>query len=74
MSLEDWIQKIDNLVWGPWLLVLLLGTGIYLTVRLRFLSVRNLKYAMKCVLGSDKDETRNEYELSATENYKKNKS
>lgn len=74
MSLEDWIQKIDNLVWGPWLLVILLGTGIYLTVRLRFLSVRNLKYAMKCVLGSDKDETRNEYELSATENYKKNKS
>lgn len=74
MSLEDWIQKIDNLVWGPWLLVLLLGTGIYLTVRLRFLSVRNLKYAMKCVLGSDKDETRNEYELSAIENYKKNKS
>lgn len=55
MSLGKWIQKIDNLVWGPWLLVLLLGTGIYLTLRLRFLNLRNLKFALKCALGIEGD-------------------
>lgn len=51
MPVNEWIEKIDNLVWGPWMLVLLLGTGIYLTIRLRFLNVRRLGYALKCALG-----------------------
>lgn len=51
VSVGEWIQKIDNLVWGPWMLALLLGTGIYLTLRLRFLNVRNLRFALKCALG-----------------------
>lgn len=49
--MEEWIQKTDDLVWGPWLLALLLGTGIYLTLRLRFLNFRNLKFALGCALG-----------------------
>ncbi|HFZ8618822.1 TPA: sodium:alanine symporter family protein, partial [Streptococcus pyogenes] len=28
------VKLIDNLVWGPPLLILLVGTGIYLTSRL----------------------------------------
>lgn len=47
------LRKIDNLVWGPFMLVLLLGTGIYLMVRMRFLPVRNLGYALKCAIGRD---------------------
>lgn len=49
------IHKIDNLVWGPWMLVLLLGTGCYLTVRMRFLPLRNLKYAILCAVGKEKN-------------------
>lgn len=65
--MSEWIQKIDNIIWGPWLLVLLLGTGIYLTVRLRFLNLRNLKYALKCALGWEKEDRRKECNLSATD-------
>ncbi|MCI8433294.1 MAG: sodium:alanine symporter family protein [Lachnospiraceae bacterium] len=45
------MEKIDDLVWGPWMLVLLLGTGIYLTIRLRFLNIRRLGFALKCAFG-----------------------
>jgi len=48
---NEWIEKIDDLVWGPWMLVLLLGTGIYLTIRLRFLNIRRLGFALKCAFG-----------------------
>lgn len=33
------------------MLVLLLGTGIYLTIRLRFLNIRRLGFALKCAFG-----------------------
>jgi alanine or glycine:cation symporter, AGCS family len=32
--------QVEALVWGPWLIVLLLGTGILLTVRTRFIQIR----------------------------------
>lgn len=51
MPVDEWIEKIDDLVWGPWMLVLLLGTGIYLTIRLRFLNIRRLGFALKCAFG-----------------------
>lgn len=38
----EWIQKIRDLVWGIPLQVLLLGTGIYLTVILKGLQLRKL--------------------------------
>lgn len=46
--MENIIRSLDNLVWGPWLILLLLGTGIYLMVRLRFLPLKKLKWALKC--------------------------
>ena len=36
------ITKIDDFVWGPVMLILLVGTGIFLTIRTRFLTWRNL--------------------------------
>ncbi len=49
------LRRIDDLVWGPWMLVLLLGTGIYLMIRMEFLPIRNLFYALKCVIGQDEE-------------------
>lgn len=49
--MSKWIERADELVWGPWMLVLLLGTGIYLMLRLKFLPIHNLKYALRCALG-----------------------
>lgn len=47
------LRKIDDIIWGPWLLVFLLGTGCYLMVRMRFLPIRNLGYALRCAVGRD---------------------
>lgn len=39
---KDILNTIDDIVWGPLMLILLMGTGIFLTIRLRFLPWRNL--------------------------------
>lgn len=54
--LGNMIKGLDDLVWGPWMLALLLGTGCYLMLRLRFLPLRNLKFALKCAFGMEKGE------------------
>lgn len=53
MSIQEFLEKIDNIVWGPIMLILLVGTGIFLTVKLRFLTWRNLGYALKSVLSKE---------------------
>lgn len=40
--MNDLIVTINSIAWGPAMLVLLLGTGIYLTLGLRFLTLRRL--------------------------------
>ena len=41
------LDKISELVWGLPLIILLVGTGIYLTFRLGFLQLRLLPYSLK---------------------------
>ncbi|MGN0402737.1 MAG: alanine/glycine:cation symporter family protein [Acetatifactor sp.] len=53
MSLNQWIAEIDSFVWGPLLLGLLLGTGVYLSIKLKFLPVRRLKKALGYAVGRD---------------------
>ncbi|OJU81258.1 MAG: sodium:alanine symporter family protein [Chlamydia sp. 32-24] len=45
-----------HLVWGPTLLILLMGIGIYLTVALKGLQFRYLPYALKLVFGNKEKE------------------
>lgn len=52
-TLSDILTVIDDFVWGPVMLILLVGTGIFLTIRLKFLPWRNLGYAIKKTLSSD---------------------
>ena len=47
--LADVLNQIDSIVWGPWLLVLLVGTGVYLSIRLGFLQVMKLPRALKLI-------------------------
>ncbi|MBE5873232.1 MAG: sodium:alanine symporter family protein, partial [Lachnospiraceae bacterium] len=51
MQISQWIDYLDRLVWGPWLLVLLLGTGCYLMIKLKFLPLKNLGKALKYAFG-----------------------
>lgn len=43
------LSQIDSWVWGPPLLILLVGTGIYLTIRLGMLQLVRLPLALKLV-------------------------
>lgn len=46
---KSFLQQVDRIVWGPWLIFLLLGCGCYLMIRLRFLPLINLFDALKLV-------------------------
>ncbi len=52
-TLANVLQRIDDVVWGPVMLLLLVGTGIFLTIKTKALCWRNLPYAIKSVLSKD---------------------
>lgn len=52
-TISSIITKIDTFVWGPVMLILLVGTGIFLTFRTRFAAWKNLGYALKSVLSRE---------------------
>ena len=63
-AFNNFLVKIDDFVWGPFMLIILVGTGIFLTVRCRFLSWRTLGYAIKSTLSKEARETEGEGDVS----------
>lgn len=61
-AIQNIFEKIDSIIWGPPLLILLVGTGIYLTIRLKLLQVLRLPLALKYVFGKDEEKTNNSAE------------
>lgn len=62
---NDIVTSIDTFVWGPVMLILLVGTGIFLTIRTKFLPWRNLGYAIKSTLSKEaRTKTRGEGDVS----------
>ncbi len=51
----DLLNQIDSFVWGPPLLALLVGTGIWLTIRLNLLQVLKLGDALKLIFSAKND-------------------
>lgn len=47
------LKRADDLIWGPAMLFLLLGTGLYLTVRMGFRPLRNLGGALRCTVSKE---------------------
>lgn len=47
------LDSVNNFVWGPVMLVFLVGTGIFLTVRLKFLPWRNLGNSLKTLFSKE---------------------
>ncbi len=56
-SFPDLMARMNGLVWGPIMILLLVGTGLYLTVRLRFVQLRYLGHSLKCIWGGYDDPT-----------------
>lgn len=52
--LEQWLNKVNDLVWGPPLLILLVGTHLFLTFRLRIIQ-RYLWKAIKISLRRERE-------------------
>lgn len=50
-NLQSLMETLSGWVWGPYMLILIVGTGIFLTFRLLFLQFRLLPLAFKQVFG-----------------------
>lgn len=46
------LNQIDSMVWGPWLLILLLGTGVLFTLRLGFIQIAKLPLALRLIFSA----------------------
>ncbi|WP_442872722.1 alanine/glycine:cation symporter family protein [Christensenella sp.] len=46
MIFSEVLKNINDFVWGPVMLILLVGTGVFLMIRLKFRPLRNLGYAL----------------------------
>lgn len=62
--LSDVLVKIDDFVWGPVMLILLVGTGVFLTIRTKALCWRNLPYALRSVLSKEARQKKGEGDVS----------
>lgn len=60
--MAELFNRLDAFLWGPWMLALMLGSGLFLLVRMHFLPIRNLGYALQCVMGWDQNRTDNRNE------------
>lgn len=58
------LVKIDDFVWGPVMLILLVGTGIFLTIRTKALCWRNLPYALSSVLSREARQKKGDGDVS----------
>lgn len=58
------LEAIDGVVWGPIMLTVLVGTGVYLTIRTRFLCWRNLGHAIGNTISKEARQTKGEGDVS----------
>lgn len=54
MDFAALMKTVNDFVWGPVMLAFLVGTGIFLTIRLKFLPWRNLRYAIEMIFRKGK--------------------
>lgn len=55
VNLAELIRAVDGFIWGVPLMVLLVGTGLYLTVRLRLVQLRGFGHAIAVIRGRHDD-------------------
>lgn len=54
-QIETFLNLVDTIIWGPPLLILLVGTGIYLTWKLKLLQIFRLPLAIKYIFSKEED-------------------
>ena len=58
------IGDVNSFVWGPWMLTLLVGTGVFLTLRLGFLQFSSLPYALKLAFSPAQQDKKSKGDIS----------
>lgn len=53
MNFTEFLVKVDDLVWGIPMIVLIMGTGILLTIKIRVLQIRELPRAFKYMFSNE---------------------
>ena len=51
MTIDEIVNYLNGIAWGPWMLILLVGTGVYLSAWVGFIQFAKFGYAMKNTLG-----------------------
>ena len=49
--IEEINSAVNNFIWGVPAMVCIIGVGLYLSIRTRFIQIRKFKYAMKTTIG-----------------------
>ncbi|NAP01064.1 amino acid carrier protein [Halomonas sp. MG34] len=62
--MEEIISSISDIVWGPPMLILIVGAGLYLTLRLGFLQFRTLPYALKLAFSPARQDKKSKGDIS----------
>lgn len=60
MSFADFLTKFDSILWGAPLIILLVGAGIILTIRMQFVQLKHFPYILKNTLGKMFEKTEQE--------------
>jgi len=53
--ITPFLDRIDSFVWGPVAIVLLVGTGLFLSIRLKFIQIRRLGHGFEVLSGKYDD-------------------
>ena len=51
MSINEIVKVLNDIAWGPWMLLLLVGTGVFLSARVGFIQFTRFGHAMKNTIG-----------------------
>ena len=53
-TIHNFVSWLNGIVWGVPMIVLILGTGLYLQIRLRWLPIRKIGYGFRMIAKSRK--------------------
>lgn len=53
-AINQFLAELSSILWGPWMLVLLVGTGIWLTILLKGIQFRMLPYALRLTFSRER--------------------
>ncbi|WP_112873482.1 alanine/glycine:cation symporter family protein [Paracoccus endophyticus] len=63
-GIHDFFTWLNGIVWGVPMIVLILGTGLYLQIRLRFMPLRKIGYGFRMVWQSRRPDSEADGEIS----------